>query len=69
MLYATGPAKTGHICTTTEVHFLSVHESYTHAVYPETLSTRPQMARSAFSNGLLPMLFNREDAFFGSEGH
>ena len=30
--YATGPGKSGHICTSTGLHFLSVRESYTHAL-------------------------------------
>ena len=32
MEYVTRPAKAGHICATTEIYFLSVHESYTHAL-------------------------------------
>ena len=30
--YVTRPGKTGHICTSTGFHFLSVHESHTHAL-------------------------------------
>ena len=35
MLYATGRSgKIGHLCITTEIHFLSVHESYRLVHYP-----------------------------------
>ena len=60
ILIVTGPAKTGHICAITEILFLSV-QKITLMNYPETSSTRPHM--SAFSDSLLPMLLNHEDAF------
>ena len=34
--HMTRPAKTRHICITTEIHFLFVHASYSHALYRNT---------------------------------
>ena len=51
----------GTICTTTEIYFLPVGESYIHAL-PKYLTTDG-------TYGILPMLFNHEDAFLGPEGH
>ena len=37
--------------------------------YPETPSTRQYIARSAFTDGYLPMLLNHENAFHGPGAH
>ena len=52
--------KTRHICTTTEIHFLLVHDAL-----PRNIK---YLTRSAFIDSFFPMLSNHEDAFFGPEG-
>ena len=53
-----GPGKTGHIYTSTGFHFLSVHESYTHALPRNTkyLTIDGQVCfhRRLFTNAVKP---------------
>ena len=63
--YVTRSGKTGLIATITDIHFLSVRVSCTHAL----LKSCSQMDRSAFTDSFLPMLSNHEDEFHGSGGH
>ena len=57
-----------HLHASTEIHFLSVRESYIHALSRNT-KCLTSVAKSAFKDGLLSMLLNHEDAFLGLEGH
>ena len=65
----TRSGKTGLITTATDIHFLLVHESCTHALPRNTKYLVIWPCRSAFIDGFLPMLLNNKDTFLGPEGH
>ena len=60
--------KTDHLHTRTEIHLcLYIIAQLMH--YSETPITRQYIARSAFTDGFLPMLLNHESAFHGPGEH
>ena len=67
-IYVTRSGKTGRIATTTEIQFLSVCKSCTHALLRNSkyLIIDGQVL---FYRLLLQMLLNHEDIFLGPEGH
>ena len=64
----TGSRKTSLICTTTEIHFLSVRERCTHAL-PRNTKYLTIDGRVCFTDDFLSLLSNHKDTFLGSEGH
>ena len=67
-VYVTRSGKTGLIRTSTDIHFLPVRESCTHAL-PRNTKYLIIGGQVYFTDGFLPMLLNHEDAFLGPEGH
>ena len=57
MVYVTGSAKTSHVRTKTEIHFIVQDHSYTQEVSMYSIvSLLPNVSGSAFLEGILPTL-------------
>ena len=67
-IYATIFGKIDHFRPSTEIHFLPARERYIHAL-PRNTNCLTIDGQVCFTDGLLPMLLNHEDAFLGPEGH
>ena len=67
-IYVTGSGKTGLIATITDIHFLPVRESCTHAL-PRNTQYLIIDGQVCFYRRLLPMLSNQQGAFHGPGGH
>ena len=65
----TRSGKSGFTCKTIEIHCLSIAIYVKDALihYPEIPSVLPLMAKSAYTDGFLPMLLSHKDAFLGLE--